>query len=100
MLTIAKPGDVLVPLECGCVERWMPEMEDYYGLSTRCDTHQSQYDEATKDIVVVEISPISVGELILHYAGLHVHAIRFEINPVTGEIVEDPTCMCGLPRLK
>jgi len=99
MLTIPKPGDVLVPLECGCVERWMPKMEDFLG-TIRCATHQRQYDEATKDIVVVEIGPKSVGELILHYAGLHVHAIRLEEDPVTGEWVEDPTCMCGLPRLK
>jgi len=99
MLTIAKPGDVLVPLECGCVERWMPEMEDFLGTN-RCDTHQRQYDEATKDIVVVKIDPISVSELLRHYMGLHVYAIMCTKDPVTGEWVEDPTCMCGLPRLK
>jgi len=97
MTTHKKSNNVLVPQECGCVQRWMPEMEDLLGTN-RCTTHQSQYDESTKNLEVQLLSPAEIGNLIAHYS-VHVSALYSYQNPDGTWSTEAICTNCNLPPI-
>lgn len=54
---------VLVPESCGCVSKWMPEMQDKLGTVYRCPDHQKEHDESMKNTTTFS-SPESLAGLI------------------------------------
>jgi len=90
--------DLVVTAECGCVERYMPEMEDILGTLSYCATHQAIRDgwKAEREaflaanpvyaLVDSVVTAKQFAQQILH--GHHNQAIRFDT----------PLCFCGLPN--
>lgn len=95
MTANTKSDVVLVPQECGCVQRWMPKMEDLLGTN-RCATHQNQYDESTKDVETVLLSPAEIGNLIAHYS-VHLSAEYGSQNADGTWSIESRCINCNLP---